>query len=72
MPYLQRTKFEGVEQVLKIKVAQNDLKHLLVSEFLKSDEILKIENFCNCSSTTDNQPEGYHSDQLSRSALETA
>ena len=33
---------------LKIKVAQNDLKHILVLEFLKSDEIVKIGFFYNC------------------------
>ena len=29
----------------KIKVAQNVLKHILVLEFLKYDEILKIRKF---------------------------
>ena len=34
----------------KIKVAQNGLKHILVLEFLKSNEICKVgKNFCKCS-----------------------
>ena len=48
-----------------IKVAQNGLKHILVLEFLKSYEILKISIVF---ITIHTQPD---SDQLSRSALKT-
>ena len=44
-PNLQRTKYSGSgggEGGPEIKVAQNVLKHILVLEFLKSDEIFKI------------------------------
>ena len=34
--------WEGVVWGQNIKVAQSDLKHFLVLEFLKSDEIFKI------------------------------
>ena len=36
------------EARLKIKVAQNDLKHILVLEFLKSDFFCKFNDFGNC------------------------
>ena len=40
------------KRVPKIKVVKNVLKHTLVLKFLKSDEILKIQKFCNCPWTT--------------------
>ena len=54
----------------KFKVAQNGLKHILVLEFLKSDEMLNIGKFLQLSTT--NQPDGHSSEQLSRSTLYTA
>ena len=36
----------------ELKVDQNVLKHILVLDFLKSNEILEIGQFCNCPQTT--------------------
>ena len=46
-PILVKTKSSwgwggGVREATKDKVAQNGLKHILVSEFLKSNEIFEI------------------------------
>ena len=51
----------------KIKVAQNGLKHILVLEFLKSDEICEIGQI----SVFYTISHRHHSDQTTCSALET-
>ena len=71
MPNLQRTKLRvGVKP--KIQVAQNVLKHILVLEFLKSDEISEITTISYVA--TSKQPmlvhtNGQYSNQISRSTL---
>ena len=56
----------------KIKVSQNVLKHILIWEFLKVDEILKSEKVCNWPLATKQatvKTHGHHSDHISYSAL---
>ena len=57
----------------KIKVAQNGMKHGLVLEFLRSDEIFEIWSEKLTGQQTSKQARqhtsGHHSDQISRSAL---
>ena len=57
----------------KIKVAQNGVKHGLVLEFLRSDEIFEIwsEKLTGqqASKQASKHTSGHHSDQISRSAL---
>ena len=59
---------------LKVKVAQNGLKHILALEFLKSGDILNIfvTVYGRMDRQTTNQLDRHHSDQLGRSTLETA
>ena len=53
----------------KIKVAQNGVKHGLVLEFLRSDEIFKIWSEKLTGQQASKHTSGHHSDQISRSAL---
>ena len=57
----------------KIKVDQNGMKHGLVLEFLRSDEIFEIWSEKLTGQQTSKQARqhtsGHHSDQISRSAL---
>ena len=57
----------GGEGGSKMEVAQNDLKHVLVLEFVKSDEIFKI--LC-WSHQLSNQTYTHHSYQISHSTCE--
>ena len=56
----------------KIEVAQNGVKHGLVLEFLRSDEIFEIwsEKLTGATSKqASKHTSGHHSDQIGRSAL---
>ena len=53
----------------KIKVDQNGVKHGLVLEFLRSDEIFKIWSEKLMGQQARQHTSGHHSDQISRSAL---
>ena len=53
----------------KIKVAQNGVKHGLVLEFLRSDEIFEIWSKKLTGQQANKHTSGHHSDQISRSAL---
>ena len=63
----------GVGGGQKIKVDQNGMKHGLVLEFLRSDEIFEIWSEKLMGRQTSKQARqhtsGHHSDQISRSAL---
>ena len=50
------------------KVAQNELKHILVLEFLRSDDFRGGGGGSLCEIQTTRQPDTRHSDQISRSA----
>ena len=53
----------------KIKVDQNGVKHGLVLEFLRSDEIFEIWSEKLTGQQASKHTSGHHSDQISRSAL---
>ena len=50
------------------KVAQNELKQILVLEFLRSDDFWGGGGGSLCKIQTDRQPDTRHSDQICRSA----
>ena len=55
---------EGRGLVHNSKFFQNGLKHILVLEFLKSDEVLKIGIFLIVYTQPTNRADGHHSDQI--------
>ena len=59
--------FTGWGGVPPAKVAQNELKQILVLGFLRSDDFWG-EGGSLCEIQTDRQPDTRHSDQISRSA----
>ena len=52
------------------KVDQNDVKHILVLKFLRSDDFLEVHGKKKFHKTTYRHTYRRHSDQISRSALE--
>ena len=59
--------FTGWGGVPPAKVAQNELKQILVLEFLRSDDFQGGGGGSLCEIQTDRQPDTRHSDQISRS-----